>query len=59
MDSHVLRGLVQYLHELRSRNRNYYRTSKQSSSDSKSQDDSTWDKGDWGGDGRRNKHETR
>ena len=51
MDGTTMRTLREYIHELRSRDRDYYGTSKQPSFDTTIEDDTQWDQGNRSGDG--------
>lgn len=56
MDSGTMRRLCQYLHELRSGRRNNNGTGEHPSANTTGKIDVNWNKGNVGGNGRRNKH---
>ena len=57
MDGNTMRTLREYIHELRSRDRYHNRTNQQPSFDTTVEDDTNWDQGRRGGDGRRSEND--
>jgi len=59
MDGNTMRTLREYIHELRSRDRDHNGTVKQPSFDTTIEDDSNWDQGNRSGNGGRGKDQPR
>lgn len=59
MQPDTFRTLAEYIHELRRRDRNHYRTDSGSPFDTTLEDHTPRDQGDWGGDGGRDKNPSR
>jgi hypothetical protein len=55
MSPNTMRTLREYIHELRSRDRNYHGTDGQPAFDTTVEDDAHWDQGDRSGDAGRSK----